>query len=393
MQQIPNDRMEGLKKVEKEILGIYKHKITVLLATIPLPFIIALVAYLMGKSSTSVIATLSIGIILVLIPYSLISFLEFREIKTAEDNFPAFLRDLSQSVNAGMTIPQAIGTAAQTQYSVLSKYVQKLNAMLSWSIPFPQAWERFTVMLKRSEMISRINAVVLESFHAGGEIGAVLNSLASDVNLLKRMDSDKKSMMQEHVAVMYFVFFIFLGIIVGLHKILVPILYIQKIGVSGGLALRSAEIITTDYFKTLFFMMAIIQAVSIGIIAGQISEEKMIAGLKHVVIMLAVGVAAFFIFVFPAALTMEAEVFPTNPGMGQKISISGSVTFDAQPAAGAQIEVMTPMGLQSVFADGLGQFNLLVNAPTQPGNYEITISVTYSGETQIVIKPISVGMT
>lgn len=389
----PYDNKEILKKVEKEILGIYKHKITVLFATFPAPFIVALVLYLAGGSSTTVVATISVGIVLVLIPYTLISFFEFKEIRAAENNFPAFLRDLSQSVNAGMTIPQAISIASQTKYGVLSKYVQKLNAMLSWSTPFPQAWERFTIMLKKSEMISRINAVVLESFYAGGEIGAVLNSLANDVNLLKRMDSDKKSMMQEHVAVMYFVFFIFVGIIVGLHKILVPILYVQKIGVSGGLALRSAEIITIDYFKILFFMMTIIQAVSIGIIAGQISEEKLIAGLKHVVIMLAVGIAAFFLFVFPAALTLDAEIFPTNPGLGQKMSISGSVTYDAQPAAGAQIQITTPSGLQSVFADGLGQFNLIIGAPTQPGTYEITISVTYSGETKSATNIISVGLT
>jgi len=389
----PSDNKEMLQKVEKEILGIYKHKITVLFATFPVPFILALVLYLLGRSSTTVVAALSVGIVFVLIPYSLISFFEFREIRAAEDNFPAFLRDLSQSVNAGMTIPQAISIAAQTKYGVLSKYVQKLGAMLSWSMPFPQAWERFTEMLKKSDMISRINAVVLESFYAGGEIGAVLNSLANDVNLLKRMDSDKKSMMQEHVAVMYFVFFIFVGIIVGLHKILVPILYVQKIGVSGGLALRSAELITVDYFKILFFMMTLIQAVSIGIIAGQISEEKMIAGLKHVIIMLAVGIAAFFLFVFPAALTLDAEVFPSNPGIGQKISISGSVTYDAEPAAGAQVQVITPTGPQSVFADGLGQFDLIITAPTQPGTYDITISVTYSGETKSLTNIISVGLT
>jgi len=393
MQQVPNHE-EFLKKVEREILGIYKHKVTVLFATLPAPFILAFIAYLLGKTSTTVIAVLSLGLVFVLIPYSLISYLEFREIKTAENSFPAFLRDIAQSVSSGMTIPQAVTTAAQTNYGLLSKYVQKLSAMLSWSIPFPQAWERFTVMLKKSEMISRINAIVLESFHAGGEIGAVLTSLASDVNLLKRMEQDKKSMMQEHVTVMYFVFFIFLGIIIGLQKILVPILYIQKLGVFGGLALRPAEIITVDYFKSLFFMMTLVQAVSIGAIAGQIAEERIIAGLKHVVVMLAVGIAAFFIFVFPSVLVLDTDVFPTNPAIGQKISISGSVTFDAQPASGAQVQILAPDGtVRSVFTDGIGQFDTIVDAPLLAGQYAITITVTYSGEVKTVTNAIAVGMS
>jgi len=395
MQQVPSpDKAEFLKRVEKELLGFYKYKFTVLLATLPIPIIIALAAFLLGQPSTSVVAVLSLGLITVLIPYAVISFLEFREIKAAEDSYPAFLRDLAQSVTAGMSIPQAVSTAAQTKYGLLSKYVLKLNAMLSWSIPFPQAWQHLTTMLKRSEMISRINAIVLESFYAGGEIGAVLSSLANDVNLLKRIENDKKSMMQEHVAVMYFVFFIFLAIVVALHKILVPILYVQKIGVFGGLALRPAEVITADYFKTLFFVMTLIQAVSIGILAGQISEEKLIAGLKHVLIMLAVGVAAFFIFVFPSAMTLYMDVYPTNPGIGQKISISGSLTFDGQPAAGAQVEILMPdKSVMSLFTDGLGQFDTLFNAPLQPGVYSVTVSATYSGETKSATKTLSVGMT
>ncbi|MFH0868821.1 MAG: type II secretion system F family protein [archaeon] len=387
------DKTEFLEKVEREILGIYKHKFTVLLATLPVPVLLALAAYLLGSTSTTVVAVLSLGLVFVLVPYSLISFLEFREIKAAEDSFPAFLRDIAQSVAAGMTIPQAVATASQTNYGVLSKYVQKLNAMLSWSMPFPDAWARFTTTLKRSSMISRINAVVLESFYAGGEIGTVLSSLATDVNMLKRMESDKKSMMQEHVAVMYFVFFIFLGIIIGLHKILVPILYVQKLGVFGGLALRPAEVITVEYFKSLFFVMTLIQAVSIGAIAGQIAEERIIAGLKHVVIMVAVGMVAFFIFVFPSTMTLDAEVFPSTPAIGQHISISGSVTFDAQPASGAQVQIMlSDNTAQSVFTDGLGQFDTIITAPTQPGQYTIMISVTYSGETKVLSKAIAVGM-
>lgn len=395
MQQVPSpDKAEFLKRVEKELMGFYKYKFTVLLATLPIPIILALVAFLLGQPSTSVVAVLSLGLITVLIPYALISFLEFREIKAVEDSYPAFLRDLAQSVAAGMSIPQAVSTAAQTKYGILSKYVQKLNAMLSWSIPFPQAWQHLTTMLKRSEMVSRINAIVLESFYAGGEIGAVLSSLANDVNLLKRIENDKKSMMQEHVAVMYFVFFIFLAIVVALHKILVPILYVQKIGVFGGLALRPAEVITVDYFKTLFFIMTLIQAVSIGVLAGQIAEEKLIAGLKHVLIMLAVGVAAFFIFVFPSAMTLYVDAYPTNPGIGQKVSLSGSLTFDGQPAAGAQVEILMPdKSVMSLFTDGLGQFDTLFNAPLQPGIYSVTVSATYSGETKSATKTLSVGMT
>src|SRR3989338_4198903 len=187
-----------LKEVEKDVLGAYKHKVTVLLAVLPAPFVLSVLVFLLGGKSTAIVSTFSLGMVFVLVPYLLIGFMEFKEIKQAEDGFPGFLRDLAQSVAAGMTIPQAVTTAAQTKYVILSKYVQRLNAMLSWGIPFPQAWQKFTKLLEKSSLIKRINGVVLEAFYAGGEIGIVLSSLAADVNLLKRMEADKKSMAQEH---------------------------------------------------------------------------------------------------------------------------------------------------------------------------------------------------
>ena len=386
---------EGLEKtVGKEILGVKTHKIKILLFSTPIPFIAAIVASLLGLSSTSILATFSFGVIGIFTPYMVFGYLEFKEIRDAEEGYPNFLRDLTQSVNSGMTLPQAVATSAQTKYGVLSKYVTKLNAWLSWGTPFPEAWQRLTLALEKSELIKRINGIVLEAFHSGGDISDVLNALADDVALLKRLEADKKSLMQEHIVVMYIVFFIFISIIVILFKILIPILYIQQLGVFGGLALRPAEQLSVDYFKNLFFLLTIIQAACMGLIAGQITEEKMIAGAKHIAIMVAIGAFAFFVFIFPSFLTLQVNVFPENPALNQKVTITGSVYFEAQPAAGAKIDIVTPQKeIITVFTDGLGEFDTFVTAPTQPGTYILSVTATYRSETQMFSKTITVGAT
>jgi len=386
---------EGLEKtVEREILGVKTHKIKILLLSTPIPFIAAIVASLLGLSSTSILAIFSFGVIGIFTPYMIFGYLEFKEIRDAEEGYPNFLRDLTQSVNSGMTLPQAVATSAQTKYGVLSKYVTRLNAWLSWGTPFPEAWQRLTLALEKSELIKRINGIVLEAFHSGGDISDVLNALADDVTLLKRLEADKKSLMQEHIVVMYIVFFIFISIIVILFKILIPILYIQQLGVFGGLALRPAEQLSVDYFKNLFFLLTIIQAACMGLIAGQITEEKMIAGAKHIAIMVAIGAFAFFAFIFPSFLTLQVNVFPENPALNQKVTITGSVYFEAQPAAGAKIDIVTPQKeIITVFTDGLGEFDTFVTAPTQPGTYVLSVTATYRSETQMFSKTITVGAT
>lgn len=376
----------------RELLGVRQEKLRLTLMALPIPFIIALLLFLLGVASTLVIAAITLGIIAVLVPYLALSFLEFQELAAAEDAYPNFLRDMAEAVNSGMTIPYAIHTAAQAKYGALSKYVNKLNAWVSWSLPFPQAWQKFTESLRKSELISRVNGIILEAFVSGGDVGTVLSSLASDVTLLKRIESEKKSMARQNIIIMYVIYFIFLGIIIGLFKILVPILYIQRLGVFGGLALRPADIITTDYFKNLFFLMTIVQSACIGLIAGQISEERLIAGFKHVILMVGLGTAVFFLAIFPAGLAVTVEVFPQNPSIGQDVIVSGSSFFEATPAAGATVEIITPSKeVLVVFTDGLGEFLTSMKSPTQEGSYPIIVTVTYKGETATMIRTITVG--
>ena len=381
-----------LAMFDKGMLGFKEDKLKLLIMTLPIPFLLAIILSLAKVQSTIIIAVLSLSTVGVFMPYLLYGFLELKEIRLAEDNYPNFLRDLAQSVASGMTIPNSLHTTAQAKYGVLTKYVQKLNVWVSFGIPFPEAWQRFTNMLGKSSLIKRVNGIVLESFRSGGEMGAVLNSLSSDVILLKRIEEDKKSMAQQHIIIMYVIFFIFLGIIVGLYKILIPILYIQRIGSFSGVALRPAEEISIDYFKNLFFMMTIVQSACIGFISGQITEEKVVAGLKHVVAMIAIGVFTFFMFVLPAKLALDAHVFPENPGIGQDIVVSGTLSFESSAASGATIEIVGPnREAQQLIADSQGEFTVLFKAPTQPGPYSITITVNYRSETQSITKWVNVG--
>ncbi len=353
---------------------------------------LVLVLILLGQSSPVIISAIAIGIIGVALPHFILEYLKFVDIRETEAAYPNFLRDLTQSVSSGMTIPQAITVASQTEYRALTKYIKKLNTNLAWGAPFPEAWARFTNLLKDSEIISRINGIILESFHSGGDISDVLEALSEDVDIIKRMEADKRAMMAEHLAVMYVVFGVFLSIIVILYKILLPILYLQRFGAFSGLAFRSSELLGVEYFKNLFFIMTLVQAGSLGVIAGQITEEKMIAGLKHIMIMLAIGIAVFFIFIFPSKLTFDMEVTPQSLGIGQSFTVNGKIFYDAMPSGGAHIEIQGPTGeLTSLFANSLGEFSTTLSAPTQPGTYYVTVMMTYGSESRTETRTIVVS--
>ncbi len=367
----------------KEI-GKNKKKILIFILSIPIPFLLSFAAYLLNAETTTIIAIASIGIILIFLPFLIMSFIEFKEISNAEKHYPAFLRDLAQSVSSGMTLPQAIAISAENNYGKLSKYLKKLDIYLSWDLPFPEAWNKFTKLLEKSNLISRLNNLILEAFTTGGELKTTLNSLGDDVIMLKDMEAEKKATMYEQIIIMYIVFFIFLGVIVGLFKILSPILFIQKMGIFSGIELGSAtsESIGINYFKNLFFMMALIEGICAGFIAGQISEEKLIAGFKHVVIMVAASVLLFFIFIFPSHLSLEVSLYPPSVEIGESVIITGYARYETEPVSNNPIDIVLPDGtIKREYTDSNGKFSTNIKAPTQKGIHKVIVTLTYKKET------------
>ncbi len=378
---------------EKEVLGLRKRKVFVLLLTLPIPFITAIISYVLEVNTTVIITLFALGLIIVALPYLIFNFLEFQEIKKAENNYPNFLRDMSQSVSAGMTIPQAVDTCAKTKYNVLSSYVDKLNIWLSWDVPFPKAWNRFTKTLSRSALITRINNIILEAYHSGGDIKTTLGSLSDNVSILKQLEAEKKSIMHQQIIVMYLIYFIFIGVIIGVYKILAPIIFIQKLGIFSGISLQGIEggQMTVGYFKNLFLIMTIVESICAGLIAGVIAEEKLIAGVKHIVVMFAVGIFFFSIFIIPSQLNLEVAIYPPSPNPGAKINIAGKVFFESSAAVGATVDILTPTGeTHKLFTDNVGEFKDIIEAPMTGGKYSIIITATYKKETETVTEDIIV---
>jgi flagellar protein FlaJ len=348
----------------------------------PLPFLIGLLAFFFGASSTTTIALISIGTILVVLPSVLISFFEFRELKDAEDKFPHFLSDLAQSASSGMTLTQAIDVASKSDYGKLTKYIKQLNIWLSWKLTFPQAWGKFTVQLKRSVLISRINKIILEAFHSGGDIKKTLGSLSENVTLIKEMESERKSIMRQQIIIMYVIFFVFIAVVIALYKILSPILYIQQIGAFSGVTVQSQGApLTLEYFRNLFFLMTLVEAVCAGLIAGQIAEEKLIAGVKHVLIMVSASIFIFFFFVFPTALSVEVTVFPTTVSLSSDVQISGKAYIEGSAASGATVTLIEPNGNTiDLYTDNVGEFRYAWEPPQELGQYQIRTTIEYENE-------------
>lgn len=259
-----------------------------------------------------------LGIIVGTFPYVFISYFKFQKIRAIEDHMPGFLLDISESQKTGMTLFGALKSVSKKDYGPLSKEIKKMSDQVSWGIPIKEAFERFSHRMKDSQTITRTVRIVVESYESGGDVGRTMESVASDVISLKEVDQQRKSMMFQHVLVMYAIYFIFIGIVIGLSKTLIPMLQLNTgAGTFGGILSFGdpcAVCATTEhiyciscntfglvckmfnlgvgslcYYHSLFLMMVTIQGIFTGLVAGQISENSVLAGLKHSVIMTGSG--------------------------------------------------------------------------------------------------------
>jgi len=253
------------------------------------------------------------------LPWLVLSYMELQRVRSIEDQMPAFMLDIAETQKAGLTLPAAIRTATKTDYGRLTPEIKRINDQISWGVPFPDALAAFSERVHKSAVIGRIVRIINEAYLSGGDISRTMEATASDIIAIKEAEKERQAIMTQHVAVMYAIYFIFIGIIVGLSKTLLPMLQLNvETAAVGGImtfqdpcgacavanpplfcascltfgvmcAMFNLGAGTTCYYRALFMLMAVVQGVFSGLVAGQIGEGKVLAGVKHSAIMTGLG--------------------------------------------------------------------------------------------------------
>ncbi|MEF8880495.1 MAG: type II secretion system F family protein [Candidatus Nanohaloarchaea archaeon] len=304
---------------------------------------------------------LLLGLITSIIPYGVISFLKNRAVRDMETQFPSFLNDLAESKRGGMTILKAFESAKDTDYGRLNSEIDKVHNQLTWGIPFPDVMERFSKRMDDSAVIQESLSIIIQSFESGGNITDTIDSVAENAAQLRKVLKNKRSNLKQQLFIMYIIYFLFIGITIGIYVMLSQLLGLgnQEPGAISGISevmggggpqaatggaeasqsssagptnfcgldslaakpfCSTAKIFgfipsnITDlssnyatnyaygrmaYYKSLLFTMLMIQGASSAAVAGQISEGSPSAGVKHAIIMLPIAFITFMIVVRP----------------------------------------------------------------------------------------------
>lgn len=238
-----------------------------------------------------------IGAVVIAMPLVIIKYFENRRVKEMEGNFPVFLQDFVEAVRGGMALPQAFKTISVNQYGMLTPLVKKMSAQLDWGIPAEVVLLNFAKETK-SRLISRIVSTVMESHKFGGKLLETFEALSGTAIEIERLRAERRLFLNSQIITGYIIFFVFLAVIIGLEKYLVPSLgqvSAQSLTqISAGEAASQSDL--AKEYSELFRNLILLQGLFAGLTVGKMSEGVVVAGVKHSIFMMITGILVFLIF-------------------------------------------------------------------------------------------------
>jgi flagellar protein FlaJ len=254
----------------------------------------AAVAFYMGMNSLNIVI---LAFLLIIIPPGFFNLYGTRRTSRLEAEFPAMIRDISLSVKSGMTLKSAMSMAAAGQYGALTKAIKQMDSAISWGISFDDALLQFarkypTVLIRRTVF------TMIEASRMGGQLGEILEGVATDVEETKALEKRRNSETKPYIMVCYISYFVFLAVIMIMSYIFLPMMK-HASEVTSGVALPPGmvQFAVSDAdmakYNMLFFHALVIQGFFAGIVTGKMAEGKVAAGLKHSVFFIIVAVIIY----------------------------------------------------------------------------------------------------
>lgn len=334
-----------------------------LIVSILIAAVLSYLAYRIFALQTFIFISASLFFVSFL-PYLLLKYSYVERIRKMEERFPDFLRDLAEATRSGMSLPEAIKFVSKADYGELTPAVRKMALQIDWGVPFPEVMNRFIRKMKRSKFITRGMRIVMEAYNSGGNITKTLENVAATTVELREMEKNREAIFAQQATMIMIIHLIFIGVLVSLFKVLVPIMVVKT---PSEVALLPYEVPSINYYRSLFFLALLVEGICNGFLAGYVKDRKIISGIRYGVILGTVSVIAFSLFIMPKAIDFSIVLNKDKYTVGDKLTATGYLLIDGQPAANQSVCLSLGKMQKCVYTD-------------ENGNYQVTIPLNQSGE-------------
>ncbi|MDV2481265.1 secretion system protein [Methanoculleus sp. Wushi-C6] len=271
--------------------------------TVPVALVYVLLAFLATPRYTDIEVLIDVlddhlivALLIVLAPFGIFHRSWQKKVMGLEAAIPEFLNRLSGINQVGLTLAQAITIVVKADLGILTYEIRKVKRDIEWGASVQDALVRFEERI-RTPTIARAVTLITTASRMTGNIGEVLNIAARDAAMSETLKRERQGEMFIYVAIVYLVFTVFIFVVAVIQSQFLTVLAgvdaPAAAGISGSFTFGNAPIAT---FERLLFHACLIQALFSGLIAGEMGEGSLRAGVKHAAAMVGIAFVIFTIF-------------------------------------------------------------------------------------------------
>ena len=234
------------------------------------------------------------GILSIIGPIGFYSHLKAKQKHEIENHMPDFLREISSSTSSGMTVYDAITSAADGDYGRLTPELQKMAAQLSWGISVKEALVNFAKRINAAS-IKRIVVTINKALEIGGNTSAVFDAAAREIDQTKLVEQQRKAEMSLYSIVIFISFFVFLAVILIINNTIFAAFF-ELQSQMGGQKISNLEIagaVDQGMLKNTFFSFVLVQSIGGGLLGGFMMDGKLSSGVRFGFVLV---IVSFFVF-------------------------------------------------------------------------------------------------
>ncbi len=236
--------------------------------------------------------TMALGLIITFFFPAIVEYNNYRWGRQVDKNIPKLLRDLTEAVKSGVTLPRAFEDASTRDYGPISKELEHAISMFILETSWEDALTSFARRLRRPSAL-RLATILIEAYQTGGKMIEVLESSVSLFSSLDEYREERYSEVKPYTMIIYMATLVFLVIAyIVLHQFLAP-LYETSLSVTTEASSMLRGILDINYYVSILFWASILESIFGGLVAGKIGDGTLSTGLRHSVVLSIVTLAFF----------------------------------------------------------------------------------------------------
>lgn len=249
---------------------------------------ILIFAYFHGKIDLDLLIFITLSVVI----FPSIVFIEYKRrlLSKMERELPEFMKQLASLNEAGLNVVEALRHLSESELGILGREIRKIKREVEWGELITSALEKIESRI-RSQIVAKAITLLVKAIESTPSIRDALNTASMYSELEIEVRDRIKAQMSMYTIIIYLAFAVFLyTAYILIQNMLTVFASVEVTQFTAKIDLKAV--------KDTFMQTSLLVAFFSGIMAGQMGEGRIEAGLKHVFILVVV-VYVFFRFIIP----------------------------------------------------------------------------------------------